>query len=82
MEYIRQYPMVATGSVVFVIVALLLLLFDVPFVKETQQSAAGIPIQTINLQNVALWAAGATVLWWAFPWLQQHASEYLKRSST
>lgn len=71
MEYLRQYPTASTAAAVFVAVALLLLLFDTPFVKDTQTTAAGVPVYTVNLRSVALWAAAATALWWAMPWLQQ-----------
>lgn len=76
MEYVRQYPTAATAAAVFVAAALLLLLFEPPFVKDTRQTAAGVPVQAVNLQSVALWAAAATALWWAFPWLQDQAAQH------
>lgn len=76
MEYVRQYPMATTAACVFVGAALLLLLFDAPFVKDTRQTAAGVPVRTVNMQSVALWAAAATALWWAWPWLQTQLADY------
>lgn len=78
MDYVRQYPTAATAAAVFVAAALLLLLFDAPFVKDTRQTAAGVPVQAVNMHSVALWAAAATVLWWAFPWLQTQAAQYCR----
>jgi len=72
MDYITQYPQLSTLVILFCVTAVLLVLFDAPFIKSVAVNVDGVEVYTVDAQRVALVSALVTALWYFWPTIKEY----------
>jgi hypothetical protein len=67
MEYVRAHPTAATLISLFLVTAVLLAVFDPPFVRAPALTADGVETHTLDGQRIAAVSAAVTALWYFWP---------------
>lgn len=77
MDYIREHPMAATVVGLFVVVSVLLAVFDAPFTKSLVVTPDGAEVYATDFKRVATVAAAVTAAWYFWPDIWAYVQRWL-----